>query len=1183
VGNKEKPAGKIIRPDAEFYDLLFENSLDGIALADAETGVLVDCNRAFERLSGWQKEYLIGQPQYILHPEEERVGNFSRSFTQHRLKKRGKILKSRLLTKSGSIKDVEISGGRVKIDERELVYGFFHDVTELERADAQLNESEARLQTILENIPFEFWVCDETGKYILQNRFSYKNWGMQIGKRPEDMNIAPETLRIWQENNRRALSGEVVRGEETIQMGVTTRTVENILAPIYLGGKVNGFLGVNIDITDRKRAEEERNLLFNNSIDLQAVVGMDGCFKQLNPAWEKALGWSLHEMLGKPYMEFVHPDDLEKTAVIETSLASGKPLTGFENRYRTKSGNYKWLSWNAGLLGVGNSPIFLAVARDISEQKRLQLTIDSIESGLAEKFGTNFFEAMVLEISEILGSDYALIGKLTEDQQSVRTIAMCVDGQIVENIEYGLENTPCAGALSFMACSYPQDVIKIFPQDQMLRDLNVEGYTGIPLVDTNGNAQGIMVALYRQPIPDPGLVHSVMKIFAVRVVAEMARQQAQEELRISEARYRSLFDNSPVSLWEEDFSEVKRFIDEIKRQGVEDIRAYFSEHPDRARECAGRVRIVDINQTGISLFEMGSYVPSDFEIKQYFSESTLPTFIDEVVALAAGNLTFQTEIETLNMDHQKIYNIMRLVVMPGHEQDWGRIQISFVDLTMRKRAEDNLRQSESKLRLLFEKMLTAFALHEIILNEAGEPVDYRYLEINPAFENITGAKASDLVGHTVLERMPNTEKYWIETFGRVALSGEPASFSNFSRELGKYYEGIAFSPLPGQFAVMFNDVTERVLAELSVRRSFEQQAALREIDQAILGGLELPVVCEIILKKVVHQLNVDAAEVLRFDPDTHSLQILANQGVQAYHGNTFFPLQGDISTRAVLDRQTLDVSDFQEYLKAYPSCKKLEGEHFQHFVALPLVAKGSVKGVLEIFSRSPLELNQEWWSWADAFAGQAALALDNQMLFQDLQHSNFELTMAYDLTLEGWSKALELRDRETEGHSHRVTDLTVQLAAAMNIPRNQLIHYRRGALLHDIGKMGVPDNVLNKPGKLTPEEWDIIRHHPVTAYEMLVNIPFLRPALDIPYYHHERWDGSGYPHGLKAEEIPLAARIFAVVDVWDALTSDRPYRGAMSDEWTFNYLRENSAVLFDPQVVEMFIQLISNQKRSSQP
>jgi putative two-component system response regulator len=200
-----------------------------------------------------------------------------------------------------------------------------------------------------------------------------------------------------------------------------------------------------------------------------------------------------------------------------------------------------------------------------------------------------------------------------------------------------------------------------------------------------------------------------------------------------------------------------------------------------------------------------------------------------------------------------------------------------------------------------------------------------------------------------------------------------------------------------------------------------------------------------------------------------------------------------------------------------------------------------------------------------------------QKLLQErakLREANAQLLNAYETTIESLSHALDLRDRETEGHSRRVTELTIQLAQALNISEEEITHYRRGALLHDMGKIGIPDSILQKPDTLSEEEWVIMRKHPQLAYDMLYPIEYLHPALDIPYSHHEKWDGSGYPRGLKSEEIPMSARLFAVADVWDALTSDRPYRAAWSEEEALQDIREQSGKHFDPNVVELFFKVV---------
>jgi putative nucleotidyltransferase with HDIG domain len=249
------------------------------------------------------------------------------------------------------------------------------------------------------------------------------------------------------------------------------------------------------------------------------------------------------------------------------------------------------------------------------------------------------------------------------------------------------------------------------------------------------------------------------------------------------------------------------------------------------------------------------------------------------------------------------------------------------------------------------------------------------------------------------------------------------------------------------------------------------------------------------------------------------------------------------------------------------------------FLGVPIIAKGKVKGIIEIFTRTPLNLKPEWMEFINTLAGQAAIAIENSEIIDGLIHANQELTMAYDATIQGWSQALDLRDKETEGHTQRVAEWAVRFAQKLDIPDSDIMNVRRGALLHDIGKIGVPDNILLKPGPLSAEEWVTMRKHPETALSLLSNILYLKDAIDIPYCHHEKWDGSGYPRGLKGEEIPLVARLFSIIDVWDALSSDRPYRSAWKQDEIFEYIQKNSGTFFDPHLVPAFMELILEKSR----
>ena len=358
------------------------------------------------------------------------------------------------------------------------------------------------------------------------------------------------------------------------------------------------------------------------------------------------------------------------------------------------------------------------------------------------------------------------------------------------------------------------------------------------------------------------------------------------------------------------------------------------------------------------------------------------------------------------------------------------------------------------------------------------------------------------------------------------------------------------------------------------RRRLEQVQALRKVDIAITSSLDLRVTLGVALDQVTHVLGVDAAAVLLLNSGTQMLEYAAGRGFRGREiERSSVRVGAGPSGRVALERRIIRISSDMEMRDAFKKAKLIDDEAFVSYIGAPLIVKGHVKGVLEVFHRTPFRAEGEWLEFLEALAGQVAIAIDEAAMFDDLYRANVDLTLAYDTTLEGWARALELRDYETAGHSRRVSELTTRVARAMGMSDTELAHVRRGTLLHDIGKLSIPDTILLKPGSLTDEEWAVVRRHPTYAFELLAPIAYLRPALDIPYCHHERWDGTGYPRGLKGEQIPLAARIFAIVDVWDALTHVRPYKKAWSVEEARAYVRSQSGSQFDPKVAEAFLSL----------
>lgn len=561
------------------------------------------------------------------------------------------------------------------------------------------------------------------------------------------------------------------------------------------------------------------------------------------------------------------------------------------------------------------------------------------------------------------------------------------------------------------------------------------------------------------------------------------------------------------------------------------------------------------------------------------------------------------------------------------EQEWFATEVDALKTAAgtlgaaihRKRDEEALQQRAHELQILYESSLEINA--QISLDALLSSIVERASSLLNASGGGLYLMESDeqalklVVGHNLPKEYIGVKLRLGEGLsGQVAQSGEPMSVEDYQTWPGraKVYNDAPFRrvlgiPLKVKDKVIgvinvsdftrtgsFSEDEVRLVslfadqAALAIdnarlfehaERRLRRTEALREVDLAIAGSMHIQNVLQIVIKHTLNELEVDAAVVLLYDPREQQLKYEFGRGFQTEALQfTRLRLGEGYAGRAALSRQTIHVPDLQTRTTDFLRSPTFHQEGFVGYFGVPLIAKGEIVGVLEIFHREPLNPNKEWLDFMETLAGQVAIAIDNATLYKDLQRSNVDLTMAYEATIVGWSQALDLRDKETEGHTQRVTELTVKLAREMGIPEADITHIRRGALLHDIGKMGVPDSILLKPGALTDEEWVSMRRHSQFAFDMLSPIAYLQKALDIPYCHHEKWDGSGYPRGLKGEEIPLAARIFAIVDVWDALTSDRPYREAWSKEKTLEYIRELSGKHFDPQVVELFLNMVSDKE-----
>ena len=388
----------------------------------------------------------------------------------------------------------------------------------------------------------------------------------------------------------------------------------------------------------------------------------------------------------------------------------------------------------------------------------------------------------------------------------------------------------------------------------------------------------------------------------------------------------------------------------------------------------------------------------------------------------------------------------------------------------------------------------------------------------------------------------------------------------------------------------FNEEDERDLSSLAnnlavaientknqeqVYKQLSRISALHNIDMAISSSMDLSSTLGIFLNHVITLLQVDAADILLLHQFANTFEFAVGRGFTSSMIENDNIRNGKSLDKRVFSERNLVIVDRLSPLEVTDEFITMwKKENFSIYFGIPLIAKGQVVGILEVFSQKQFDPDPEWIDFFATLAGQAAIAVDNIKLFSDLQQSNHELSMAYDATIEGWSRALDLRTQEPEGHTQRVTEMTIQMAELLGISGGNIVHIRRGCFLHDIGKLGVPDSILLKKTPLTGEEIELLRKHPKIAFELLQPIDFLRPALEIPFCHHERWDGTGYPRGLRGETIPIAARIFAVVHVWDVLLIKRPYRESLTEKEAVEFLIDQKSKYFDPLIVDKFLDMI---------
>ncbi len=506
--------------------------------------------------------------------------------------------------------------------------------------------------------------------------------------------------------------------------------------------------------------------------------------------------------------------------------------------------------------------------------------------------------------------------------------------------------------------------------------------------------------------------------------------------------------------------------------------------------------------------------------------------------------------------------------------------IALRDVTNLWRALERVRDAEAYGEALVE---TSDAAMLILDNDA------RLQSVSPAAEQMLGIRGTDVTGRTlaaaVAQRGPGDGQIFLHNYlerpdQAARNSGErelPAlradgSTLRVAAAVGDYrYHG------QQRFIVALREADQRAYGDKRVSLQLKQLEALQRIDRVIASTRDQQVILDVMADQVVTMPDIDIVVIRSFSEVARRLDLKAARGlpVTAQAAPYLLLGQGSIG-RAAVDRQPLKLMRLQETLLDDGDPVRFSQYAVADGIAIPLISNLQLHGTLEAYRYDSEGISDETRQFLTRIASQAALAVDETNVMEELERSRQLLEGAYETTLEGWSRALELRGVDTKGHIPRVTEQAVRLGRALGLRERDLLALRRGAFLHDVGKIAVPDAVLHKPGALDEDDWEKIREIPHHAMNMLSGNTFLRDASVVPYFHNEKWDGTGYPNGLSGETIPLAARIFAVVDVWDTLISDRPYRKALTHEEAIEQLQSMAGTSFDPVVVETFLGLVAS-------
>jgi len=1077
-----------------------------------------------------------------------------------------------------------------------LVYyeGSLEDITDRKQTEEALRRSEDRFRSILESIDDIVWEMDEYKVFSYISPKIYQILGYLpdeiMGQPAAALNLGPEADELYQAYYERTLGRTyktLIEGRFIHKVDQHRVVMETSITPIVDGnGVFRGIRGVCRDVTEKRSAEKR---LLQTASELQAIFqAMPDMYFRLDPQGilqdyktnqveelylppDQFLGKSLQEVLPLSVATLIL-DSIQlvlqtgQLQVIEYSLPKNGRLQNYEAR----------------LLPVLENQVF-AFVRNITERKQAEERLHRREAILramgtaAEQFlktkdWKDCIQFVLKQFGEATGvSRVSIYQKYTESSGSLQATRLFAytpigfephtQGSIPATLDL---NSPEVERLARSLKS--GEIYQVIPDDApeaeniFWKNHQIQTNLVIPIHAKEDWWGFLGFEDYQEKREWSPTEVDALRGAASILGAAIQHYQMEAALQEAEIQFRDLVEQALVGIYAVDG--LGRFAYINPR--FADITGYPAEELIGQKALADIIKFLEPEAlTGSKMHAVARAIRKDGgEIEVEIQGSSIQV---NGQPGWAGTILDITERKYREQEMQAILTISSALRSASTRAEMLTILLDQIMELLKVKAALLLLRDPAGSDLVVEMAHGAWS---------GNVGDRLELDVGITGQVMQSGLpyVSNLGGSDPLISRPD-QLAGIQTFVVVPLIAQKQS-------LGVLWTGCntPFTDEEVRLMVAIGEIAANAIHRTTLHEQTELRlqrlTALRAIDMAITASLDVRVTLSILLGQVTAQLGVHAAGVMLVNSYTQMLEYAAIRGFRSTAIQRIRQRLGEgYAGKVAVDRKPLAIHNLAE-AEGYSGRDQIASEGFQTYYAAPLIAKGQVKGVLEVFHREEMHPDPEWMDFLQAIAAQAAIAVDNAELFDRLQHSNIELTLAYDATIEGWARAMEIRDRVSESHIQNMIDLTIRLARAAGIPETEAIHIRRGVLLHDIGRMAIPDQIIFKPGPLNPQEWEGIRCHPQYAYELLSPIPYLRPALDIPYCHHERWDGSGYPRGLKGEQIPLAARVFSIVDIWDSLQSERPYRPAWSRDEALQYIIDQSGRQLDPRIVEQFLALV---------